>query len=32
MSGAATNDDDGDDITTVNFKLTEPFLEQIDDT
>jgi Arc/MetJ-type ribon-helix-helix transcriptional regulator len=33
MSGAATSDDDGeDDITTVNFKLTESFLEQIDDT
>ncbi len=31
MSEAATNDD-GDDITTVNFKLTESFLEQIDDT
>ena len=32
MSGAATNDDGEDDITTVNFKLTESFLEQIDDT
>ncbi len=32
MSGAATSDDSGDDITTVNFKLTESFLEQIDDT
>jgi Arc/MetJ-type ribon-helix-helix transcriptional regulator len=33
MSGAATSDDDGeDDITTVNFKLTESFLERIDDT
>jgi len=31
MSEAAT-DDDGDDIATVNFKLTESFLEQIDDT
>ncbi len=32
MSETATNDDGGDDITTVNFKLTESFLEQIDDT
>jgi Arc/MetJ-type ribon-helix-helix transcriptional regulator len=32
MSGAATNDDDGDGIATVNFKVTESFLEQIDDT
>jgi Arc/MetJ-type ribon-helix-helix transcriptional regulator len=32
MSEAATNDDGGDDIATVNFKLTESFLEQIDDT
>jgi Arc/MetJ-type ribon-helix-helix transcriptional regulator len=32
MSEAATNDDDGNDIATVNFKLTESFLEQIDDT
>jgi Arc/MetJ-type ribon-helix-helix transcriptional regulator len=33
MSEAVTNDDDGgDDIATVNFKLTESFLERIDDT
>ncbi|CCQ33118.1 CopG family transcriptional regulator protein [Halorhabdus tiamatea SARL4B] len=33
MSEAITNDDGEDDIiTTVNFKLTESFLEQIDDT
>jgi Arc/MetJ-type ribon-helix-helix transcriptional regulator len=32
MSGAATNDDGKDDIATVNFKVTESFLEQIDDT
>ena len=32
MSEAATNDDGGDDIATVNFKPTESFLEQIDDT
>jgi len=32
MSEAATNDDGGDEIATVNFKLTESFLEQIDDT
>jgi Arc/MetJ-type ribon-helix-helix transcriptional regulator len=32
MSEAATNDDGEDDIATVNFKLTESFLEQIDDT
>ena len=32
MSEAATNDDGEDDIATVNFKVTESFLEQIDDT
>ena len=32
MSETVTNDDGGDDIATVNFKLTESFLEQIDDT
>ncbi|MFC5279968.1 ribbon-helix-helix domain-containing protein [Halorubrum rubrum] len=32
MSEAATNDDGEDDIATVNFKLTESFLEQVDDT
>ncbi|MEF8775610.1 MAG: ribbon-helix-helix domain-containing protein [Haloarculaceae archaeon] len=32
MSEAATNDDDTDDIATVNFKVTESFLERIDDT
>ena len=31
MSEAATNDDT-DDIVTVNFKVTESFLEKIDDT
>lgn len=32
MSEAATNDNDTDDIVTVNFKVTESFLEKIDDT
>jgi len=32
MSEATTNDDGEDDIATVNFKLTESFLEQIDET
>jgi Arc/MetJ-type ribon-helix-helix transcriptional regulator len=33
MSGATTGDDDGEDeIITVNFKLTESFLAEIDDT
>ena len=32
LSEAATNDDGEDDIATVNFKLTESFLDQIDDT
>ena len=32
MSEAATNGDGEDDIVTVNFKLTESFLEEIDDT
>lgn len=31
MSEATTNDGE-DDITTVNFKVTESFLERIDDT
>jgi Arc/MetJ-type ribon-helix-helix transcriptional regulator len=31
MSGAATEGDDEDDIVTVNFKLTESFLNDIDD-
>ena len=32
MSEATTNGDDGDEIVTVNFKLTESFLDEIDDT
>ncbi|WP_138007244.1 ribbon-helix-helix domain-containing protein [Halalkalirubrum salinum] len=32
MSEAATNDNGTDDIVTVNFKVTESFLEKIDDT
>ena len=32
MSEASTGGDDTDDIVTVNFKATESFLEQIDDT
>lgn len=32
MSEAATNDGDENDIATVNFKVTESFLERIDDT
>lgn len=32
MSEATTNDDGEDDIVTVNFKTTESFLEEIDDT
>jgi Arc/MetJ-type ribon-helix-helix transcriptional regulator len=32
MSGATTESDGEDDIVTVNFKLTESFLEEIDDT
>ena len=32
MSKANTNPSDEGDITTVNFKLTESFLEEIDDT
>lgn len=32
MSGATTKGDGEDDIVTVNFKLTESFLEEIDDT
>ena len=32
MSEAATGDDDTDQIVTVNFKVTESFLAEIDDT
>jgi Arc/MetJ-type ribon-helix-helix transcriptional regulator len=32
MSGATTNDDGEDQIVTVNFKLTESFLDDIDET
>ena len=32
MSGATTDEDSEDDIVTVNFKTTESFLEEIDDT
>ena len=32
MSGATTNDGGEGKIVTVNFKLTESFLEEIDDT
>jgi Arc/MetJ-type ribon-helix-helix transcriptional regulator len=32
MSGTTTNDDDTDDIATVNFKITESFLAEIDET
>jgi len=32
MSEATTGDDGEDDIVTVNFKLTESFLDEIDDT
>jgi len=32
MSEATTGGDNGDDIVTVNFKVTESFLEKIDDT
>jgi Arc/MetJ-type ribon-helix-helix transcriptional regulator len=32
MSEAATGGDDDDEIVTVNFKVTESFLETIDDT
>lgn len=32
MSGAITDDDSEDEIVTVNFKLTESFLAEIDDT
>lgn len=32
MSGAATDGDDEAEIVTVNFKLTESFLDEIDDT
>ena len=31
MSGATTNGDDGDEITAVNFKVTQSFLDDIDD-
>jgi len=32
MSGATTGGDDADEIVTVNFKTTESFLDEIDDT
>ncbi|SDF96429.1 ribbon-helix-helix domain-containing protein [Halorientalis regularis] len=32
MSGATTQDDGEDEIVTVNFKVTESFLADIDDT
>lgn len=32
MSGATTDESDEGDIVTVNFKLTESFLEDVDDT
>jgi Arc/MetJ-type ribon-helix-helix transcriptional regulator len=32
MSETATNDDDEDAIVTVNFKTTESFLDEIDET
>ncbi|WP_436903132.1 ribbon-helix-helix domain-containing protein [Halovenus halobia] len=32
MSGATTDGDSEDDIVTVNFKTTESFLEEIDET
>jgi Arc/MetJ-type ribon-helix-helix transcriptional regulator len=32
MAGATTEGDGEDEIVTVNFKLTESFLEEIDDT
>lgn len=32
MSGATTDSDSEDDIVTVNFKTTESFLEEIDET
>lgn len=32
MSGAITSGDDDDEILTVNFKVTESFLEEIDNT
>ncbi|QSG07429.1 ribbon-helix-helix domain-containing protein [Halapricum desulfuricans] len=32
MSGAITSGDGDDEILTVNFKVTESFLEEIDDT
>lgn len=32
MSEATTGGDDDDDIVTVNFKVTESFLDEIDDT
>jgi len=32
MSEAATGGDGEDEITTVNFKVTESFLERVDDT
>jgi len=32
MYGATTSGDDADEIVTVNFKTTESFLDEIDDT
>ncbi len=32
MSGATTRGNEDDEIVTVNFKLTEAFLDEIDDT
>lgn len=32
MSGTTTDGDGGDEIVTVNFKITESFLAEIDDT
>jgi Arc/MetJ-type ribon-helix-helix transcriptional regulator len=32
MSGATTEGNDDDEIVTVNFKLTESFLDEIDET
>jgi len=32
MSGASTDGEDENEIVTVNFKLTESFLDEIDDT
>lgn len=32
MSGAVTGNDEDDEIVTVNFKVTQSFLDEIDDT